>query len=209
MKLYGHFLSAPANQARLSASAMAIDHDYVHVDLMNGEQREEPFRLISLFGKVPALQDGDFNLCESGAIVRYLAAKSESALYPQELLSRARVDQWMDYASMHVRASMSKVLFNMLFAPMMGIEIDKKSLAEGREQLSDQLPHIECALAGNQYLTGDTLTVADVAMIASMEPFEKINVSLNDFPNTNKWRQSVMAEDWYTRIHTHYGAEME
>jgi len=209
VKLYGHFFSAPANQVRLSASAMRLEHEYIHVDLMKGEQHEDAFQTISVFGKVPAMDDNGFTLSESGVICRYLGSKSGSPLYPDDPQARAKTEMWMDYASMHVRAAMSKVLFNTLFAPMMGREVDEKSMAEGRDMLSNQLPHVECALTGTKYLAADELSLADTAMIAAMEPFEMIKVSLADFPRIDAWRKTIMQSDWYKGVHAHYAAEMD
>ncbi len=47
--------------------------------------------------KVPTLLDGDLAIWESHAILRYLAAKSGSDLYPTGLAARTHVDRWMDW----------------------------------------------------------------------------------------------------------------
>ncbi len=47
---------------------------------------------------IPCLQDGDFILWESNAIVRYIAAKfGKDCLYPADLQERASVEKWMDW----------------------------------------------------------------------------------------------------------------
>jgi glutathione S-transferase len=43
---------------------------------------------------VPILQDGDFTLFESGAIVLYIGERSETLL-PKDPLARARATQWL------------------------------------------------------------------------------------------------------------------
>ena len=43
------------------------------------------------------LEDGDFRLTESAAILRYLAEKIDSAAYPKDLKQRARVNEVMDW----------------------------------------------------------------------------------------------------------------
>jgi glutathione S-transferase len=49
-------------------------------------------------GTVPTLEDGDFVIWESHAILRYLAGKTRSeALYPIELRRRGVIDQWLDW----------------------------------------------------------------------------------------------------------------
>ena len=43
------------------------------------------------------LEDGDFRLTESAAILRYLAEKTGSPAYPKDLKQRARVNELMDW----------------------------------------------------------------------------------------------------------------
>jgi glutathione S-transferase len=54
----------------------------------------DAYRRIQPFGQVPAIEDGDFNLFESGAIVQYVAERSD-ALLPKDSRPRARTVQWM------------------------------------------------------------------------------------------------------------------
>lgn len=209
MKIYGHFMSAPANQVRLTASAIGAEHQYHHVDLMQGEQQTPEYLAVNPFGKVPALEDDGFRLAESNAISRYIACRADCAQYPEDVKKRAEIDQWMDYAAQHVRANMSKVLFNKVFAPMMDRPVDEKSMAEGREFLTNALSPIEARLGETSFIAGDALTIADTAMMAAMEPFEMIEFGLDQFPNINTWRERNMGEDWYTNVHAHYAAEMQ
>ena len=45
---------------------------------------------------VPVLQDGEFRLTESSAILKYLADRVGSPSYPRKLQMRARVNEAMD-----------------------------------------------------------------------------------------------------------------
>jgi glutathione S-transferase len=209
MKIYGNFMSPPANMVRLAASAAGVPHDYQHVDLQKGEQRNPDFRAVNPYGKVPALVDGDLKLAESCAISRYIAAKAKSDLYPDDIRQRAIIDQWMDFAAHHIRSNMGKVLFNRVFAPMVGAPVDEKSIKDGLDALGTNLPHVEAQLGKSRYLAQGRLTLADIAMIAALEPFEMINYSLDPFPNVKRWRDGIMAEAWYKNVHARYGAEMQ
>jgi glutathione S-transferase len=69
------------------------------------EIREVPFGIhrpgwhlaVNPLGGIPALVDGDLQLAESHAILRYLATReARTDLYPQELTQRARVDWLLD-----------------------------------------------------------------------------------------------------------------
>ena len=52
------------------------------------------YRAIQPFGQVPAIEDGEFTLFESGAIVFHVAEQSEKLL-PSDPSDRAHVIQWM------------------------------------------------------------------------------------------------------------------
>ena len=47
--------------------------------------------------KVPTLIDGDLAIWESNTILRYLATKAGSPLYPTDAAARTHVERWMDW----------------------------------------------------------------------------------------------------------------
>lgn len=208
MKIYGHFLSAPSNKARLAASAIGQNFEYVHLDLTKGEHKSENYLSINPIGKVPALEDEGFCLYESNAICRYLADKNNSPLYPKDLQQRAIVDQWMDFGSHHILSNMGKVLFNKMFAPSMGVEPDLQSMADGEKFLKQLLPAVENQLAKTKMLTGEAMSLADIVMIAALDPFEMIKFDLAPYPHISAWRKNIMAQDFYKKVHTHYAADL-
>jgi glutathione S-transferase len=87
--IYYHPMSFPALGPVFGAEAMGIKYDKKVVDLMQGEQKTESYLAINPYGKVPALVDGDFKLSEGNAMLRYLARRENSALYPSQCRARA------------------------------------------------------------------------------------------------------------------------
>jgi len=135
MKLYMHPISTPALTALFSAHATGAEFEKHQVDLAAGEQRSPEYLAINPAGRVPALQDGDFYLAESGAVSRYLAKKTGSPLYPSDIKAQARVEQWTDYAAHSVRDPMNRIQFHKLVAPMLGQEGDPSAIAMGEHLL--------------------------------------------------------------------------
>ncbi len=209
LNIYGHFMSMPSNKVRLCASFLELPHEYHHVDLQSGEQMSPRYLDINPFGRVPAIEDGGFKLSQSDAINRYLCLLAgPSAFYPDDVQDQAIVNQWNDYASQHIQNYMGRVFHNKIIAPLIEQEPDEKSMAFGERMLARDLPHFDTQLKDNQYLCGDNISLADLALIAALEPSEMVELDLLGYPNIVKWRSGIMERGFYRRVHARFGAEM-
>ena len=99
MKLYYHPASTVSRPVMLFAAENAVPLEMQVVNLFTGEHLEAPFDAVNPSHLVPVLEDGDFRLTESSAILKYLADKTESPLYPQHLQQRACVNERMDWVN--------------------------------------------------------------------------------------------------------------
>ena len=90
MKLYYHPVSTTSRPIVLFATESGIELDYQIVDLFTGEQYKPEYAAINPSHQVPVLEDGDFRLTESSAILKYLADKIRSPAYPIRSAASAR-----------------------------------------------------------------------------------------------------------------------
>jgi len=67
------------------------------VDLQKGEQRTPEFLRLNPTGRTPILQDGEFILWESTAIMQYLASQLPNALWPEVPQIRADIMRWQSW----------------------------------------------------------------------------------------------------------------
>ena len=207
-KLYYHPLSFPSLAPVFTASALGADYQTEVIDLGAGQQSTAEYLAVNPLGKVPAMQDDDFSIGESAAIMRYMARKLESEFYPQDAQAQAKVDQWMDYVNHHIRGPIARVHFNRKLAPLFGVEADMASLAAGENMLAANFPVIEKALLENAFLCGDKMSLADVALVAALEPIDMSEIDVSDYPTLSAWREARRAEEFYTNVHSHYGVEL-
>ena len=67
------------------------------VDLMKGEHHGAEFIAKNPCCLVPVLEEGDFRMAESSAILKYLANRFDAPEYPKDARQRAKVDEAMDW----------------------------------------------------------------------------------------------------------------
>ena len=204
LKIYGADLSTPVTKARFTANLLGMKYDYIRIDLRGGEHQKPEFLKLHPAGKIPVIDDDGFVLFESNAIIRYLAEKNKSPLYPKDLKERALVDQWIEFGSHHVGQAMSKVVFNRLFAPMRKVPVDEQSLKDGLGFLDRFLPIIDNQLAKNKFLAGNQLSLADINLLAILDPVEVAKIDLSKYKNIVKWREGLRKEEFYTKCYNSY-----
>ena len=205
LKIYGSDLSAPANKVRFVANALGIKYEYQKVNLRAGEHMKPEYKSIHPSNKIPAIDDDGFKLFESNAIIRYLADKVNSPLYPKGLKERAVVDAWLDFGSMHVGMALAKVIYNRVFAPMRGVAVDENSIKEGLGFLDRFLPVVDEQLGKTKYLAGNQITLADINLVALLDPAEVSQVDISKYKNIVVWRNSLKQAEFYTKCFNDYG----
>src|SRR6195256_4321805 len=97
MKLYMHPASTTSRAVMLFVADEKIPLEEQQVDIFKGEQYGEAYSTVNPNHMIPVLEDGDFRLTESAAILRYLAEKTGSPAYPKDMKKRARVNEGVDW----------------------------------------------------------------------------------------------------------------
>jgi len=205
LTIYGSDLSGPAIKVRLTASLLGLNYKWQIVNLREGEQRQDWFLKINPAGKIPAIDDDGFQLFESNAICRYLCDKQGSALYPKDVRRRATIDQWIDFSSFQIGANFMPIVYNRLFAPLRGIPVNEKAIVDGLEALNRYLPSIEKQLTAHQYIVSGEISLADIVLMALLEPAELAKFDLGVYPKLNAWRSELKKQSFYTSCYKEYG----
>ncbi len=113
--------------------------------------------------QIPCLQEGDFILWESNAIVRYLAAKfGENVLYPQNLQERANTEKWMDWVGSHLFPHIRQLMIGIIRTPE--AERDQKQIEQTLIEIEKLMEIADNALTEQEYFSGDKFGMADIAL---------------------------------------------
>jgi glutathione S-transferase len=199
MKLYTSPMSSNARKARMAALLLHIDLELEPVDLATGAHRRPDYLKLNPNGMVPVLVDGDFVLWESNAIMTYLAdSKPGNALYPSERRARADVDRWLYWSSSHWTPAIGILSFENMIKKMLGLgDADPAQVQKGEQMFARFARIFDAHLASRAYATGETLTLADVAIAAPLMYAVPAKLSLDGYENIKRWFDRVQAlEAW-------------
>lgn len=137
------------------------------------EHRTEEYQVnIGKFQRVPVIHDGDFKLCESVAIFRYMTKKHpiDDCWYPKDLKERARVDEYLSWTHNNLRYKMSVAFYTKVWNP---IVTGKRANPEVSEKYDSQLQRclneFEELWTDHKFIAGDHLTFADVVACCDLE----------------------------------------
>ena len=209
IKLYGTKISPPCNKVEMCLNALGMEYEFISLDLFKGANRTAEYLAINPFGKVPAIEDGTLKLSESNAIMKYLSKKAKSDLYPDDLVKQTEIDRWCDFVSQHINIQgYLPIAFNKFVAKKIGFEPNSNEIKKGEELLKKLLPLIEEQLNKTKYLAGDKLTIADICLLASVDPSELIELDLKPYPKLSAWRKDLQSQDFYQKTHKFYGESM-
>ena len=211
MKLYYHPVSTVSRPIVLFAADNAIPLEYQVIDLVTGEHLGAPYAAINPSRQVPVLEDGDFRLTESSAILKYLADTVDSPAYPKDLRKRARVNEMMDWLNTGFYRDFGYGLVYPQIFPhhrRRSEEAHAATVEWGKEKTKQWLHVLDERLlgSGKKYLCGDDITIADYLGAGMVSLTEAIGCNLAAYPNLARWFNTMKARpNWAKSNEVFYG----
>ena len=182
--IYGVAPSPFVRKVMLAHAYKAMSYEFVHT-LPSSEDTE--FRQISPLGKVPAYKtDNGVGFSDSSVIIAYIERVSSSnALYPENAEHYALALWFEEYADTKMMETTGALYFQRIIGPkFFGHEVDQTRVTDLVDNLIPAvLDFIEGKLSENNYLIGDSLSIADLSVGANL-----INLLHADFAiNAERW----------------------
>ncbi len=186
---------------------------YVRGALLALEEKDAPWRLVPVsfdgskspehlarhpFGRVPVLEHGDFRLYETQAIMRYVDRLLPTPpLIPADPRREARMNQLFGISDWYMaRFAMSAICFPRLVAPLLGLPVDEVAIAASVPQARLTIDEIARLLGEQPFLTGDSLSLADLMLAAHIDFFaatEEAKPMLAANPALQEWHGRMRA----------------
>lgn len=199
MKLYFHPMSSNARRAHMAALHLGQPVELVLVDLAKGEQRQPAYLALNPNGKVPTLVDGDVTIWESLAIMTYLAEKTPGqTVYPLPLEQRIHVQKWLFWTAAHWNPACGSLTYENFLKRMFGQgDANPYAVERATTWFRDAARTLDATLATSRYVTGETLTLADLAVAAPLMMTAVAKLPLAGHAHVERWFGEIQAlEAW-------------
>lgn len=176
---------------RMMLEETGLAHKIIPVDLRQTAQMSPEFMKISPGHKVPPIVDhagpggARVTLCESGAILKYLAEKS-GKFYPTDPVALVKVDQWLFYGSATFTTLSQQfghwTIRSSIKAPPAQEHYDAS--------LRDMLGILDRHLAAHEYF-GEDYSIADMTMYPDVHLHGVKDIGLTNYPNVKRWHDAI------------------
>ena len=189
-----YWLTDNGRKALQMIEETGLPHQKVPVNLGKKEQFAPDYMKISPGHKIPALIDDDgpngqrVELCESGAILKYLAEKAGGALYPSADAVRPKLDSWFFYGTSTFTPLAQQYGHFTHRAP----EPVPQAQKYYADVVRDMFGIFDKQLATSEYLAGD-YSIADISCYPDVRLHGKLGMGLGDFPNLERWHDAIAA----------------
>ena len=160
MRIYGDIGSGNCLKVKYTADRLGLPYAWTHIDIMKGETRIPEFLARFPLGRIPTVEfDDGRRLAESNAIVRYLARGS--ALLPDDAWTQAQIDELMFWEQYSHEPYVATTRYHVVYL--------KRSLDQREawrvERGEAALDVMDRLLTGREWLVGDAMTIADIALL--------------------------------------------
>ena len=184
LTLYGDSISGNCMKPKWTADLLGIPYDWVEVDILQGGTQTEDFLSLNPAGQVPLARWPDGRaLPQSNAIMLYLAEEAGSDLVPSDMFRRAQMMSWLFWEQYSHETAIAVRRFQKHYLNTPDDQIDPQLMAKGRRALGV----MELQLPYTDWLVGDAMTLADIALVAYTRVAHEGGFDLSDFPSVERW----------------------
>ncbi|CAG9795470.1 unnamed protein product [Diatraea saccharalis] len=186
--------SPPTRAVLMVIKLLGLNVERSEVMPMVGDHLKPEFVQKNPVHTIPFLEDGNFKLADSHAIITYLVSKygaeKKAELYPCDLEVRATVDQrmYMD----------TSIVFPKLRGMILTLLKEKKRIPteEQAVELKELYGILEKYLEQTKFFAANHLTLADISLVASLSTLDEM-YSFEEFPKLSQWYETMKQYEWY------------
>ena len=194
LHLWGRLSSINVRKVALCAQVLGLELPRTDAGLTHGVVNTPEYRANNPNGLVPLLQDGDFTLWESNAIVRYLCARygaGANPLYPVDLVQRFNAERWMDWQQTTLNPAGSAAFRQWIRTP--AERRSAEAIAQSVAATEPLFALLDAHLARQPFMAGDALTMADIPIACEVHRWWGLPQPRPAWPHLERWYAGWLA----------------
>ncbi|RZF34506.1 hypothetical protein LSTR_LSTR011748 [Laodelphax striatellus] len=210
---YYHLLSQPSRALKIFLDRNQIKYIPKEVQLAQGEHLQPEFEAINPFKKVPCISHNGFILTESVAILRYLCREFDVAdhWYPKDSLLQARVDEFLEWQHIELRAPLAMYFRTKFLMPMItGKPPNQETVNKMYKMMIVGCDKVENIwLKDKPYLCGNSISIADILGACEIEQPRMAGYDPTEGrPKLNEWMNRIKTDldPHYADAHSYLNA---
>jgi glutathione S-transferase len=195
--LYDSPVSGNCYKVRLLLAHLGIPYERRTMDVVDRSNRRDVLGELNPALRVPTLVlDDGKPLAESGAILWYLGEGTR--FMPEDPYERAQVLQWMFFEQYDHEPAIAVARFWLAYSGRPDEFADRlpERTAAGHRALAAMERHLD----GREFLVGDGLTLADIALYAYSHVADEGGFDLERYPALRAWLERVASEPGHVTI---------
>jgi glutathione S-transferase len=191
IRIWGRLNSVNVQKVVFAAREAGVAFERIEAGGPFGIVKTPEYQAKNPNGLIPLLEDGDFVLWESNAIVRYLCAKyAHATLYPEPLAARADADRWMDWQATTLQPAMGPAFMQLIRAP--AAERNTAAIEESARKTEPLMAVLDAQLAGREFVCGAQFTMADIVLGCAAHRWFGLPLARTARPNVERWYAALM-----------------
>lgn len=199
--IHGISFSPYVRSVAMTLEIKGVPYRHQRIDLrpIPGGLGSPEHRQLHPFGRVPILDDGDFRIYETQAILRYLDARfPQPPLQPTEPRALGRMSQAMGIHDCYLfTQSVRPIGAQRVVRPALrGLAADEAVVAEALPATQVCLAALDRLLADDPFFAGDTLSLGDVLLAPQLH-------MLSGAPEVRAMLKGTRLLDWLERMLAH------
>lgn len=189
MRVYGDSISGNCLKVKWTADRLGLGYDWVETDVLKAETRTPEFLALNPAGQVPlVILDDGRPLAQSNAIILHLA--ETSALVPPDAYDRAKMLEWMFWEQYSHEPYVAVARFQVRYLGKPAAELESRLVERGNAALAV----MEAALVKSSFLVGQSISLADIALVAYTRMAGEGGFDLALYPLIQAWIRRVESE---------------
>jgi len=190
--LWGRSTSSNVMKVIWLLESLKLPYRRIDVGGPFGKTDTPEYRAMNPTGMVPTLQEGEFVLWESNAILRYLAAGADGggAFWPADPQARADVDHWMDAQQTVLNRPAGVVFIGLVRTP--AEQRDAKAIAQATVDAGRAYAMLETPLSRHKFICGDAPTLADIAWGVHVHRWFVMPLERPAMPHLRAWYDRLL-----------------